>query len=122
MLSATDFAETCEVWEQALEKRYRSDYERNRNDMREKADLSGSTANAIEITSQNEPIGFRQYNSAPQRVRDLYRQNHELQTLDFVLKQKEKYRELHFGKMSVWEALETLDHLLDEVNSLSLSR
>lgn len=58
---------------------------------------------------------FRDYgDSAPARVRDFYRLNHRYQTVDFVRQQRRKYLALEQRRMSVWEALEFLNTLVDE--------
>jgi inositol oxygenase len=58
---------------------------------------------------------FRNYD-APARdsVRELYRQNHRQQTLDFVRAKKKQYLGLDRKRMTVWEALEFLDTLVDD--------
>ena len=58
---------------------------------------------------------FRNYD-APARasVRELYRQNHEGQTLDFVRARKKQYLGLDRKRMTAWEALEFLDTLVDD--------
>jgi inositol oxygenase len=58
---------------------------------------------------------FRQYNqSTPPVVREFYRQNHERQTLDFVLSKQREYGALNHGEMGIWEAMEKLDRLVDD--------
>jgi inositol oxygenase len=47
-------------------------------------------------------------------VREFYRLNHEHQTLEFVLQKKADYLSLSRKKMTVWEALEFLDTLVDD--------
>ena len=59
--------------------------------------------------------GFRNYGeSAPSRVRALYRENHTRQTLDFVLEQKARYLPLRRARMGVWDAMAQLESLVDE--------
>jgi inositol oxygenase len=61
------------------------------------------------------PTGFRNYAAeARQTVKEFYRLNHRYQTLDFVLKKKAEYLSLDRSMMSVWEALEYLDTLVDD--------
>ncbi len=58
---------------------------------------------------------FRDYeHNAPEHVKNFYKENHTKQTLDFVLQQKAKYRPLDKKVMSVWEAFEQLNTLVDE--------
>ncbi len=58
---------------------------------------------------------FRQYNdSTPPVVREFYRQNHQHQTLDFVLSREREYGPLNRGETGIWEAMEKLDTLVDD--------
>ena len=57
---------------------------------------------------------FRDYEHAQPRVAEFYRQNHTHQTLDFVLGKKREYLSLNRRTMTVWEALEYLDTLVDD--------
>ena len=47
-------------------------------------------------------------------VKELYRLNHQRQTLDYVLAQKAKYARRNRMQMGIWEALELLDKLVDD--------
>jgi inositol oxygenase len=47
-------------------------------------------------------------------VRDLYRLNHTQQTLDFVQRKKREYLPLRRAKMSVWQALEAIQQIVDD--------
>lgn len=58
---------------------------------------------------------FRNYAAdANPKVTEFYRQNHEFQTLDFVLAKKAEYGKLDRGKKSIWEAAEFLNTLVDD--------
>ena len=58
---------------------------------------------------------FRQYNdSTPPGVREFYRLNHTHQTVDFVRQKKQQYLAKQRGLMSMWEALDYLNTLVDE--------
>jgi inositol oxygenase len=58
---------------------------------------------------------FRQHTvEAPLVVQEFYRQNHTHQTRDFVLAKKREYLPLDKRRMSVWEALEYLNTLVDD--------
>jgi inositol oxygenase len=59
---------------------------------------------------------FRNYkDSARQRrVEDFYNQQHRLQTYSFVKEMQRKHLALDKGEMSVWEALEYLDSVVDD--------
>ncbi|HVF28410.1 MAG TPA: inositol oxygenase family protein, partial [Pyrinomonadaceae bacterium] len=47
-------------------------------------------------------------------IRELYRLNHEHQSFDFVRAKKAEYTLLNKGTMSVWEAMELLNTLVDD--------
>src|SRR6267142_1491142 len=58
---------------------------------------------------------FRQYDdSTPPMVREFYRLNHTHQTVDFVRQKKHQYLAKDRARMSIWEALEYLNTLVDE--------
>src|SRR5207244_3641397 len=58
---------------------------------------------------------FRDYGDAVRPcVREFYRLNHRHQTLDFVLAKKREYLPLRKRRMSVWEAMEFLNTLIDD--------
>ena len=58
---------------------------------------------------------FRKYDDAtPPGVREFYRLNHSHQTRDFVLSKKREYLGRERGQMSIWEALEYLNTLVDD--------
>src|SRR2546421_9568082 len=58
---------------------------------------------------------FRQHTvEAPPVVQEFYRQNHTYQTRDFVLAKKREYLTLNKRRMSVWEALDYLNTLVDD--------
>ena len=57
---------------------------------------------------------FRDYDGAPDRVRDFYRLNHRHQTLDFVRGKKRDYLPLRRKTMGVWGATEFLNTLVDD--------
>lgn len=58
---------------------------------------------------------FRNYD-APARdtVREFYKTNHEFQTFDFVLAKEKQYLSLEKQEMSLWEAVEFLNTLVDD--------
>jgi inositol oxygenase len=59
--------------------------------------------------------GFRDYRRDTRPgVREFYHQNHTRQTLDFVLRKKAEYTPRNRRTMSVWEAMEYLNTLVDE--------
>lgn len=75
-----------------------------------------------------DPNQFRSFSESDDSpVKQVYRLNHHHQTLEFgififsvilrkiVLQQKKRYCNLRMGQMGIWEALEKLDGLVDEV-------
>jgi inositol oxygenase len=61
------------------------------------------------------PVGFRDY-AHPSRpsVKELYRLNHRHQTLEFVQAKKREYLPPRRRTMTVWEALSSLEELVDD--------
>lgn len=57
---------------------------------------------------------FRDYDHAPEGVRELYRQNHEFQTLAAVQGKQRAYERLDRESTPMWEILERLNALVDE--------
>src|SRR6185312_7282476 len=58
---------------------------------------------------------FRNYRAeARPSVKEFYRLNHRLQTLDFVLAKKREYLPPRRRRMGMWEAMEFLNTLVDE--------
>ncbi len=59
--------------------------------------------------------GFRQFTpEAPPVVREFYRLNHMHQTREFAQRKKLEYGRLDRRRMSIWEALEYLNTLVDD--------
>ncbi len=64
--------------------------------------------------SENEEA-FRDYDAeARPSVKEFYRLNHRYQTLDFVCSKRDEYLPLKKRQMTVWEALEYLNTLVDD--------
>jgi inositol oxygenase len=60
------------------------------------------------------PDEFRAYDDAPEAVKELYRQNHAGQTLEFVRAKREQYLPPRGETTTMWEALERLNELVDD--------
>lgn len=59
--------------------------------------------------------GFRNYEDpARDTVKEFYRINHQYQTYDFVQKKREEYLSLNKKEMSLWDAVEYLNTLVDD--------
>ena len=58
---------------------------------------------------------FRNYDSSttPPRVVNFYKEQHEKQTVSSVIEKRNKFSLLNQAKMSVWDALELLNTLVD---------
>lgn len=57
---------------------------------------------------------FRQYESACDRVKIFYREQHEKQTVAYNLKARNEFQSRVRAEMTVWDAIEKLDTLIDE--------
>ena len=57
---------------------------------------------------------FRDYSNTTPGVREFYRLNHLHQTREYVLEKKQQYAGLKKSKMSLWEALDYLNTLVDD--------
>src|SRR5262245_21461926 len=94
--SSTAPLEHLDDWEESLQSRYpaRSDKPTERGKPKE---------------------SFRDYRAeARPSVKEFYRLNHRLQTLDFVRRKKREYLPLRKRQMGIWEAMEFLNTLVDD--------
>ncbi|KAI1389309.1 DUF706-domain-containing protein [Hypoxylon trugodes] len=57
---------------------------------------------------------FRQYEEACDRVKSFYREQHAKQTVAYNLQARHRFRTRQRAEMTVWEAIEKLDTLIDE--------
>jgi len=65
--------------------------------------------------ADRKPEEFRDYSTnTPPGVREFYRLNHTYQTREFVLRKKKEYIGTRRRSMTVWEALEYLNILVDD--------
>jgi len=78
----------------------------------QKVTLTGAAAKALEQRTEV----FRDYENSKfiDRVRANYLLNHTNQTFDFVMEKKKQVLGLTRAKMTIWEAAELLDKLVDE--------
>ena len=64
---------------------------------------------------QKDADDFRVYDDeTPQHVQEFYRANHRNQTVEFNRQQRDKYLGLNQRRMSIWEAMNFLNTLVDE--------
>lgn len=67
------------------------------------------------LLAHKQEEAFRLFDeTAPERVKEFYRTNHTNQTLEFVLEKKREFLPLTRAKMSIWEAFELLDTIIDQ--------
>lgn len=57
---------------------------------------------------------FRRYEDACERVEDFYREQHEKQTVAYNLKARNDFRSKVRAEMTIWEAMEMLNTLIDK--------
>jgi inositol oxygenase len=57
---------------------------------------------------------FRQYEDACDRVKNFYREQHEKQTVAYNLKARNDYKAKTRAEMTIWQAMEKLNTLIDE--------
>lgn len=77
--------------------------------------LSRYPADAEKLSAGKKPVEFRNYEATTRPgVREFYRLNHRHQTFDFVQAKKKQYLPLRQRPMSVWQAMEFLNTLVDD--------
>ncbi|KAG8216972.1 DUF706-domain-containing protein [Butyriboletus roseoflavus] len=69
---------------------------------------------------ESEPVAtkdknsFRQYDSACERVKAFYKEQHEKQTVAFNIKARVDFKSRKRARMSIWQAMEMLNTLVDD--------
>ncbi|OLY90748.1 inositol oxygenase [Cnuella takakiae] len=67
------------------------------------------------IAKDKEVDAFRNYKEpARDSVREFYRLNHQYQTFDFVMRKREEFLSFDRKEMTVWEAFDFLNQLVDD--------
>ncbi|KAF2721015.1 DUF706-domain-containing protein, partial [Polychaeton citri CBS 116435] len=64
--------------------------------------------------AEKDKTQFRQYEDACDRVKNFYREQHEKQTVAYNLKARNDFRSKTRAEMTIWEAMEKLNTLIDE--------
>ncbi|EOD45082.1 putative inositol oxygenase protein [Neofusicoccum parvum UCRNP2] len=64
--------------------------------------------------AEKDKTQFRQYEEACDRVKNFYREQHEKQTVAYNLKARNDFKSKTRAEMTVWEAIEKLNTLIDE--------
>ncbi|RXW21850.1 hypothetical protein EST38_g3997 [Candolleomyces aberdarensis] len=67
-----------------------------------------------EFDKDKDKEGFRDYESACDRVKNFYKEQHEKQTVAFNIKARMDFKSRRRARMGVWEAIELLNTLVDE--------
>jgi inositol oxygenase len=102
--STTAPLQSLEEWEDFLKERYP-----------EPLPAEGAAPPFQATDPEKKKEAFRNYEAdARPTVREFYRLNHRHQTLDFVRSKKREFLSLSRRQMSVWEAMEYLNTLVDD--------
>jgi len=67
-----------------------------------------------QFDAEKDKTQFRQYEEACDRVKNFYREQHEKQTVAYNLKARNEFKSKVRAEMTVWEAIEKLNTLIDE--------
>lgn len=67
-----------------------------------------------QFDAEKDKTQFRNYDEACDRVKAFYREQHEKQTVAFNLKARNDFNSKTRAEMTVWQAMEKLDELIDE--------
>lgn len=101
---------SLDEWEDAVLARY-PENARTDSPHRVRSTTPNQRRESLEESARKE---FRDYDGAADRVREFYRLNHRHQTVDFVRQKRSEFLPLRKKKMSMWEAIEYLNTLVDE--------
>ncbi|MCJ1304490.1 hypothetical protein MMC08_007302 [Hypocenomyce scalaris] len=67
-----------------------------------------------ELNAHEDTTSFRQYEYACEKVKNFYREQHEKQTVAYNLKARIDLKSKKRAEMTIWEAMEMLNTLIDE--------
>lgn len=79
-----------------------------------KASLKSAVNSQTQDTAEKDKATFRQYDEACERVKNFYREQHEKQTVAYNLEARHNFHSKIRAEMTVWDAMEMLDTLVDE--------
>jgi inositol oxygenase len=79
-----------------------------------KARMEKDLYDASEFDAEKDKTQFRQYEEACDRVKNFYREQHEKQTVAYNLKARHDFHAKTRAEMTIWEAMEKLNTLIDE--------
>lgn len=112
--NGTDLEETSDAIDKVnvLKQEAAKKLQESLNNDDEGEDLSS----ASKFDSEKDKAQFRQYEAACDRVKNFYREQHEKQTVAYNLKARARFNSSARTRdvMSVWEAMEKLNTLIDE--------
>ncbi|KPI36896.1 Inositol oxygenase 1 [Cyphellophora attinorum] len=69
---------------------------------------------ASQFDTEKDKTQFRQYEEAPQHVKDFYREQHTKQTVAYNLKARNDFKTRVRAEMTIWEAMEKLNSIIDD--------
>ncbi|KIM98465.1 hypothetical protein OIDMADRAFT_56825 [Oidiodendron maius Zn] len=78
------------------------------------AELEDGAFHKSQFDSEKDKTKFRQYEDACDRVKNFYREQHEKQTVAYNLKARNDFKFKVRAEMTIWEAMERLNTLIDE--------
>lgn len=90
------------------------------NILRDNLKKQGYSQEEVDIYTQSkfdaekDKTQFRQYEEACDRVKNFYREQHEKQTVAYNIKARNDFKAKTRAEMTVWEAIEKLNTLIDE--------
>ena len=94
---------SLEEWEEFLQQRY------------PEPGGDGAAVPSVKAAAEQGDHEYRDYRAeARESVKEFYRLNHRYQTFDFVQAKRKEYLGLNHRTMSVWEAMEYLNTLVDD--------
>ncbi|KAH6866276.1 hypothetical protein BKA70DRAFT_1453690 [Coprinopsis sp. MPI-PUGE-AT-0042] len=67
-----------------------------------------------EFDKEKDKASFRDYESACDRDKNFYKEQHEKQTVEFNIKARVNFKTQKRGRMGVWEAIELLNTIVDD--------
>ena len=76
--------------------------------------MEGRTHDEADLSSERYKAQFRKYEEACDRVKNFYREQHEKQTVAYNLKARNDFKSKVRAEMTIWEAMEKLNTLIDE--------
>ncbi len=69
---------------------------------------------ASKFDAEKDKTQFRQYETASDRVKNFYKEQHTKQTVAYNLKARNDFKSKTRAEMTIWEAMERLNTLIDE--------